>query len=382
MQFTDAVAVEGKPRRSADGYLIATAKCVRAGIQLYLGDEVGKPEMKVVRVYRAPEQVSDVASLQTFSHAPITVDHPAELVTADNVKALAVGEVSTAAKWDGEWVTLPLIVKDAAAIQSVEGGKRELSAGYTCELEFTPGMTADGEAYDAIQTTIRINHLALVDRARAGSQARIGDGAITWGAAPIPPNTDKEPQSMTDALRTVIVDGLSVSTTDQGAQAITTLLQRIADAATKATQTDTAHAAVVEGLNKQLATKDAEIDSLKAKIVDAAALDKLVASRAALVTVAKAIAKDVKTDGLTDAAIRRAVVTAKLGDAAVKDKPDAYVDARFEILAEDAAKAQPDAFRDALAGGLTTTDADLKPVQDAYAAMVADMKSGGAKAAA
>src|SRR6187551_2846307 len=114
MQFTDAVAVAGKPRRTADGYLVAEARCVRSGIQLYAGDEVGKPEMKVVRVYRAPEQVSDAASLQTFSHAPITVEHPAELVTSDNVKALAVGEVSTAAKWDGEWVTLPLIVKDAA----------------------------------------------------------------------------------------------------------------------------------------------------------------------------------------------------------------------------------------------------------------------------
>jgi hypothetical protein len=379
MQFTDAVAVAGKPRRTADGYLIAEAKCVRTGIQLYLGDEVGKPEMKVVRVYRAPEQVSDAASLQTFSHAPITVDHPAEPVTAENVKALAVGEVSTAAKWDGEWVTLPLIVKDAAAIQSVEGGKRELSAGYTCELEFTPGMTADGEAYDAVQKNIRINHLALVDRARAGSQARIGDGA-QWGPAPITP--EKE-ESMTTTLKTVTVDGIPVEVTDQGAIVIATLQKRLEDATTASAKVLADHAAALAAKDAEIAKKDAEIDGLKAKIVDAAALDKLVASRANLVTLAKAIAKDVKTDGLTDAAIRRAVVTAKLGDAAVKDKPDAYIDARFEILAEDAAKAQPDAFRDALAGGgLATTDADLKPVQDAYAAMLKDLQSGGAKAAA
>lgn len=58
MQFTDAVTVEGKPRRTADGYLIATAKCVRTGIQIYTGDEVGKPEMDRVRVYRSPEEVS------------------------------------------------------------------------------------------------------------------------------------------------------------------------------------------------------------------------------------------------------------------------------------------------------------------------------------
>lgn len=361
MQFTDAVAVAAKPRRTADGYLVAEARCVRSGIQIYAGDEVGKPDMKLVRVYRAPEQVSDAASLQTFSHAPITVDHPAELVTADNVKALAVGEVSTAAKWDGEWVTLPLILKDAAAIQSVEGGKRELSAGYTCELDFTPGVTADGQAFDAQQKNIRINHLALVDRARAGSQARIGDA---WGAGPIPAIEDKP---MT--LKTVTVDGIPVEVTDQGAIVIATLQQRIADAATKAAATDTAHAAALAAKDAEIAKKDAENDKLKGQVLDAAAIDKLVASRADLVSLAGAIAKDVKVAGLSDADIRKAVVTAKLGDAAVKDKPQAYIDARFDILAEDAKKGiVADPFRQAAMGGIQSTN-DAAPVAAAHKAM-------------
>src|SRR4051812_39635821 len=125
MQFTDAVTVAGKPRRTADGYLIAEAKCVRTGIQIYTGDEVGKPDMAQVRVYRAADQVFAQDSLQSFSHAPITVNHPAEAVTADNWAKLAVGEVSTAAKQDGVWVSLPLIFKDASAIASLESGKRE-----------------------------------------------------------------------------------------------------------------------------------------------------------------------------------------------------------------------------------------------------------------
>lgn len=56
-------------------------------------------------------------------------------------KALSVGEVSTAAKQDGQWVMLPLILKDAAAIKAMVSGKRELSAGYVCELDWTPGLT-------------------------------------------------------------------------------------------------------------------------------------------------------------------------------------------------------------------------------------------------
>lgn len=374
MQFTDAVAVAGT-RRLADGYLVSEARCVRTGIQLYTGDEVGKPDMKVVRVYRGPDQVFAADSLQSFSHAPITVDHPKDPVTAENWKALSVGEVSTAAKKDGDWVMLPLILKDAAAIQSVIDGKRELSAGYVCELDFTPGVTADGQVYDAQQKDIKINHLALVDRARAGSAARIGDDA-QWGASPITP--PKEEPTMT--LKTVTVDGIPIEVTDQGATVIATLQQRLADAAAASTKVLADHAIALADKDKLLASKDAEIDALKAKVLDAAAIDKLVAARAALVTVAKAIAKDVKTDGLSDAAIRRAAVSAALGDAAIKDKPDAYVDARFEILAEERAKNGADPVRDAIANGLEVVDD--KTVNDAYAQMVKDMKSGTITAAA
>jgi hypothetical protein len=375
MQFTDAVTVAGT-RRTADGYLVAEARAVRTGIQLYTGAEVEKPDMAVVRVYRAADQVFSVDSLQSFSHAPITMDHPSEQVTADNWKALSVGEVSTAAKQDGEWVILPLILKDASAIASVESGKRELSAGYNCELDFTPGVTADGQPFDAQQRSIKINHLALVDRARAGSQARIGD-AGPWGAAPITQTiADERTVPMTETLRTVVVDGLSVQTTDQGAQAIAKL-QKDADALrTQITATDAAHQTALAAKDGELAKKDAEIDALKAKVVDGAALDKLVADRAGLINTAKAIAKDVKTEGLSDADIRKAVVVAALGDAAVKDKPAAYIDARFDILAEDAAKKAggTDAFRTVVQGGITPTN-DAGAIDKAYQGMADHLTS-------
>lgn len=375
MQFTDAVAVSGT-RRTADGYLVAEARSVRTGIQLYAGSEVGKPELSVVRVYRPADQVFADASLQSFTHAPVTMNHPAEAVTADNWKALAVGEVSTAAKKDGEWVHLPLILKDAAAIQAVETGKRELSAGYTCELIFGDGVTPDGEAFNATQTNIKINHLAIVDRARAGSKARIGDAATEeWGAAPI---NDHQPEKETImTLKTVTVDGIPVEVTDQGAIVITTLQTRLADAIAKLTATETAHQVAIAAKDAEMAKKDAALDAEKAKVLSDADLDKKVQARADLVTVAKAIAKDVKTEGLTDAAIRKAVVVAKLGDAAVADKAEAYIDARFDILAEDAKKtATADPFAAVVKDGLTkSSDAD-KVVTDAYAQMVADMKAG------
>lgn len=361
MQFTDAVTVEGKPRRTGDGYLVATAKAVRTGIQLYAGAEVGMADKAVVRVYRPPEEVFADASLQSFSHAPVTNDHPAVAVTTDNWKDLAVGEVSTAAKKDGEWVHLPLILKDAAAIKAVEDGKRELSAGYTCELDWTPGVTADGQPFDAQQRNIKINHLALVDRARAGSQARIGDGA--WGASPTQVATPEKEPLMT--LKTVTVDGIPIEVTDQGATVIATLQKRLADANDASAKVLTDHAATLATKDKEIATKDAEIDALKAKIVDGAALDKLVADRAALCAVATKIAPTIKLDGLTDADIRKAVVTAKLGDAAVKDKSADYINARFDILAEDAGKVA-DPFAQALKDGVKQPT----NVNDAYSQML------------
>lgn len=379
MKFTDAATVAGT-RRTGDGYLVAEAKAVRTGIQLYLGGEVGKPDMKIVRVYRPAEEVFADASLQSFTHAPVTVNHPRDAVNSANWKDLAVGEVSTAAKKDGDWVWLPLILKDAAAISDVEAGKRELSAGYECSLDWTAGTTDDGQQFDAVQRNIKINHLAIVDAARAGSQARIGDSA-NWGVSPLTPD-HKPTEEKIMTLKTVTVDGIPVEVTDQGAVVIGTLQTRLADANTKFADADKAHQTAIAAKDADLAKKDAEIDALKAKVLSDADLDKRVQARADLVTVAKAIAKDVKTDGLSDADIRKAVVVAKVGDAAIAGKAEAYIDARFDLLVEDAKKTA-DPFAAVVKDGLKPNDPTN--VNTAHASMVSDMSTawmGNSKGAA
>lgn len=368
MQFTDAVTVAGT-RRTKDGYLIAEARAVRTGIQLYAGEEVGRPDLPVVRVYRSPEEVFATDSLRSFTHAPITLDHPKEQVTAETWKDLAVGEVSTMAKKDGEWVLLPLILKDAKGIAEVEGGKRQLSAGYTCELDWTPGTTADGQAFDAQQKNIKINHLAIVDAARAGSEARIGDGAGKWGASPVTP-ADERKSPMAD-LRKVLVDGLQVETTDAGAQAIDKLQKALADSAANITKLQDEHA-------KALAAKDEEIGKLKADLKtaqDAAKIDvdKLVADRAELVETVKAIDAKIETTGKSDAELRKAAVAAKLGDEMVKDASEAEILGMFKAVAKDV-KADPVA--DAIRSGIKPTITDAKALADkALSDSVADLNA-------
>lgn len=143
---------------------------------------------------------------------------------------------------------------------------------------------------------------------------------------------------MADNLRKVLVDGLQVETTDAGAQAIDKLTRDKAALEQRLADAEKANSEALAAKDAELAKKDAQIDDLKGKVLDAAALDRLVQARADLIATAKSIVADVKTDGLSDAEIRKAVVVAKLGDDAVKDKAEAYIDARFDILAEDAAK--------------------------------------------
>lgn len=351
MQMTDTLTLDGV-RKTADGYLVADVRAARTGIQIYTGAEVGKPEVASVRVYRPEAEVFSKDSLSTYAYRPVTLDHP-EMVNADNWRDVAVGQTGGEVARDGEFVRVPMVVMDASAIRAIEAGKRQLSMGYTTDLKFEDGKTPAGEPYDAIQTNLRMNHLAVVALARGGSELRVGD------------DSEKE-MIMADAIqtKTVIVDGLSVITTDQGAQAIDKLQKQLADANAASAKATTDHDKAIAARDAEIAKKDAEIDSLKGKIVDGAALDKLVAARASLIATAKAIAKDVKTDGLSDAEIRKATVSAALGDAAVKDKTEAYIDARFDILAEDAAKKSPDAFRDAIRNG-------NPPANDAAAASTA-----------
>lgn len=340
MQFIDAAPIAGT-RRTADGYLVAEVRTARTGIQDYAGWEVGKPEKAIVKVYRPADQVFSKDSMGSYAHKPVTNDHPDEAVSAANWKDLAVGSIGDEIARDGDFVRIPLVVMDAAAIKLVEDGKRELSAGYTCDLAFESGTTPDGQAYDAIQKDIRINHVAIVQNGRAGSKARIGDaGAKSWGAAPII-TTDKETVTMTDALRTVVVDGLSVQTTDQGAQAITKLQKDLESSAAKLAAADAAHSAAIAAKDEEIGTLKADLKKAQDAIPSPEALSKLVADRAALEATVKAIAKDVKTEGVSDADIRKAAVAAKLGDDMVKDASEAEIAGMFKAIAKDAATSDP-----------------------------------------
>lgn len=327
--------LKGTRKTQSEGFLIADAFVARPGIQVYKGSEVGFDDMETVRIYRPESEVRDANSLRSFSHAPVTIGHPTEDVTAKNWKTLAVGEVSTDVTWQDNKIKIPLVLKDEAAITSVESGTRELSPGYTADIVRQTGVTPEGEPFDGIQQNIRVNHLAIVAKGRSGPEVRIGDQAevgVSWGAAPI--NDAAEENTMN--LRKMLVDGLTVETTDAGAQAIEKLQGSLT--------------ALKDSMESRIAELEAERDriaaerdtALAAKVTDEA-MAAQVAARAELLGRAKTIVKDALPATLSDADIRRKAVAAKLGDAAIVGKSDAYIEVRFDDLVAQAASGKPDA---------------------------------------
>jgi hypothetical protein len=344
VQMFDNLPITGA-RLTGDGYLVSEVRASRTGIQIYSGVEVGRPQVDRVRVYRPEDEVFNQDSMASFAHRPVTINHPKKMVDSSSWKKEAVGYTGETITKDGGFVRVPLILADQAAISQVmSNGKRELSFGYTCDLDFTPGKTPGGEEYDAVQRQIRGNHLAIVSAGRAGPDCRFGDTADDDEGEDHQRSLDMAEKNLKTV--TVMIDGVGipVETTDAGATVIDSLNKKIAnlvadnlklvsDHGTATTKLTTDKDAVIADLNKKIGEKDAEIKVLK----DASApdkLEKLVQDRAELLSKVEAIMGDeVDIKGKSIADVRKMVVAKKMGDDAVKGRDDNYIAGVFDFLA-------------------------------------------------
>lgn len=157
---------------TGEGFLICrNVPIARTGEQEYVGSELGLNTDNIVKVFRPPEEVFDPAALASFEGKPVTNDHPPTLVTPDDVSMYEMGHAQNVRKGVGEWdgyVLADLHIHDRSLIDAIQSGKREISCGYGCEWE----DNGDGTY---TQKRIRGNHIAVVDRGRAGKRAAILD---------------------------------------------------------------------------------------------------------------------------------------------------------------------------------------------------------------
>lgn len=356
-------------RITDEGYLTVRANIARTGVQTYRAYELGLdnlPPMKIVKLYRSPDQVFDAASMKSFDGKPITVDHPDDMVTAANWKELSVGDAVNIQR-DTNFMAADLTVRDREGVKAIDAGKKELSNGYTFDLDMTPGTSPDGEAYDGLQKNIRGNHIALVDAARCGSACRIGDS-----------KTPTQPTKGRTMTQKIVVDGIPLELGDTEAAMVNKLVGDLA-VARKAT-TD-----ALESHKVALAAKDKDIDALKAQVMTPAARDAMVAEWAGVLASAKLLAPKIATDGKTCAAIRKEVLTlatgadskstakaavlAVLGGVAIDAADDASVKTAYNVLVASSPKpagrnANDSAVADALLGDGSSKDPDMDEDDD------------------
>jgi len=170
----DSGASLGEPTRTPQGGLRVPANLTRVGV-FYYKDTEGN----VFGELRPPEEVFDPESIASMCGAPVTVGHHG-LVTSDNYASVNKGTVADNVQRDGIYLAATLIVQDADAVSRIEEKTlRDVSAGYRCQLDETPGVF-EGSAYQRIQRQIRYNHAALLSKGegRAGTDVSLRlDGA-------------------------------------------------------------------------------------------------------------------------------------------------------------------------------------------------------------
>lgn len=163
-----------KRSTTPEGFLVChDVPIARTGSQLYTSDEVPidpGPD-GLIRIERLPDEVFRAETIASFEGKPVTVEHPNDFVTPGNWQQLAIGFTQNVRRGSGiedDLLIADLVITDARAIEYVNQSLPEVSAGYEAAYQQT-------DAGRGVQREIVGNHVALVERGRAGPRCSIQD---------------------------------------------------------------------------------------------------------------------------------------------------------------------------------------------------------------
>jgi hypothetical protein len=336
-----------KLERTPTGGIRIPANVGRSGVLVY-----ERVDGSVRREYRPPSEAFAARSLKSLMDAVVTVGHPAgKLVTPESVRRHQVGHVRSEGRREGKFIAADLAVLDAAAIDRVAADDLvEVSAGYTCAFDPTPGVTPEGERYDGIQRDITYNHVALLRRGegRAGPDVKLRiDGAEVRAEHDEPFTSERRSAARRDSITG---RGWTVGRRAWGA-AHALRVKRMDEMEGKAKESEEDFKTKLDGLTKERDAMKAELDATKAKLDEMSKklgeseseekMDAKVAERSSVIEVVRTVlGSDAKPEGKSVDALRREVITKLDGAAALLDggKPrDAeavrvYFDARVKSL--------------------------------------------------
>jgi hypothetical protein len=305
---------EFKASVTPEGYLAGEAIATRTGVFEYVNNDG-----TIRKELRHPDDILVDESLASLKLKPVTDNHPSVLVNADNASAYQVGMTGESVRIDGGNIAVSFVVTDKATVEKIKSNKkRELSLGYTLDLVEEAGVF-NGDSYTHRQTNVRYNHLAIVEKARAGRLARINMDGVAVQLH----HDDKEDDSMTDKeMQAVNLDGLSYRADAEVAKAYEKAVQ-----AEKQARND------AEALKGQVDELKAQLETVKATHNDEA-VNEAVSKRVVLLEQAKRVVNVDSLIGASERAIHEAVVKSKNEGISLEGKSDEYVKARFDAVME------------------------------------------------
>lgn len=313
------------------GQMLVPCKFARTGSQTYLAkqvfrtqallDQEGLKPDDVVTLHRDEDTVFDPESMETFRSAPVTLGHPKDEdgtpipVTAENAKELQVGVLEGMPVRDEDTLGGTLVLTAQEAIDALEDGTQELSAGYGCDI-----VKVDGKYY---QRNVRANHIAIVPKGRAGANCRIADedNALL---------IDEDTTAKLVAAGLVVADGLTPDAA----------IQLVLDALEASKQETAVQKELVVDYKQQAEKAELESEKVKVELNDAKiAAQQDVIERCEVIEQARLIAdmRDLGSKSIEE--IRLMVVEDQMPEKDFTGKSPEFVAAMFELLG-DAAKGE------------------------------------------
>lgn len=175
------------------GFYRFDASLGRCGVMKYLN-----ADGTIRRELRPPDEVFSRRTMQSAWSIVVTDGHPPAtdaFVHPGNVKQYAIGHGGDAVRRDGTHMRGSLVVQDGEVVALIaKGDRKELSPGYLCRTDATPGRwngreygpdVLDGEQYDCVQRDITYNHIALLPpgKGRQGSSVCLQFDSMEAGSA-------------------------------------------------------------------------------------------------------------------------------------------------------------------------------------------------------
>lgn len=329
MRF-DTFNLDSTCNESKEGYLNIDAPVSKVGVFPYR-----MPDGSIIRELRHPKEVFNPDSMSSLKLKPVTSEHPYERrVDSNSVNAYMVGYTGEKVRQIGNelWSNFSLTHNDG--IKAAKQGKRKLSTGYETVLDHTPG-TYNGQEYDAIQTNIRYNHLAICDSPRLGEELSFNIDSYDSKDGI---NDDKTIINVSQKqgvknMPTIKLDGIDYEAS-----------QEVINALQKATVKIDSLTDELKNKDTELSKKNAEIDQLKEnhekfKTDSADAFNKKVKERIDLLNTASVVFKkedNFNTDSLNDIELKKAIIIKRYPNSQEKiDSSDEnYINARYDLLTE------------------------------------------------